>query len=284
MSYVVDIVRLGTTPPLSSAQVGNKAAMLSRLKAEGFPIPDGYCITTDALSESRETQNWRRNLEASLKSLRSPWAVRSSSTAEDSPNLAFPGVFCTILGVSTAPEVFAAIDRVRESARGEVFQRYARAHNYSAAEATMAILIQSMIDATASGVAFSRHPVSGADLVSIDATVGLGEPLVSGTITPDNFEVERNGTVRRVRLGTKKQKLVLADGVLRTLETTTSERTRPSVSDAVLLDLAKLVRRIAQVDDRPQDVEWAVDSRGNISILQARPITGTLSQQEGNER
>jgi len=264
------VVRLGDTAGMTIQQLGNKAANLSFLKMRGFPIPDGYCLSPDFNGCTAE--EWQEKLVAALKGLPSPWAVRSSSNAEDSASLAFPGIFYTALGVRTTADAFIAIEKVKESARSPLFLEYARANHYSA-DLHMAVLVQSMVRAVASGVAFSQHPVSGADVVTIDATLGLGEPLVSGMITPDNFEVDHNGMVTRVRIGSKKRKLILIEGALKTVETQLAERTSPSISDANLVKLAKLVRQIADLFGKPQDVEWALDQQGEIAILQARPIT-----------
>ena len=275
MTYVV---RLGGSSGMTNQQLGNKAANLSLLKDQGLPVPDGYCLVASFTEHSAE--EWEQELVTALEVLPPPWAVRSSSTAEDSVGLAFPGIFFTALGVCTIADVLVAIEKIKESARGELFLAYARANRYSS-DLYMAVLIQSMVRAVASGVAFSQHPVSGADVVTIDASLGLGEPLVSGVITPDNFEVDQHGMVNKVRIGSKKRKLVFDGNTLKSTETEPAERMSPSISEADLLKLTTLVRQIADILGRPQDVEWAIDEQGEIVILQARPITVTGSLARG---
>ena len=106
----------------------------------------------------------------------------------------------------------------------------------------------------------------------VEATVGLGEPLVAGTITPDAWEVSRAGEIIHQRIGSKRKALVKHHGAL---DDALDDRRRraPSLTVPEVLKVATLARALEDELGAPQDVEWALTHKGELVLLQARPVT-----------
>lgn len=259
---------LGETDSLDPRISGNKAANLARLLERGFAVPDGFCVVGDHVEPDRD-RLWEHDVRAALGALPGPWAVRSSSTAEDGAARAYPGLFLTVLGLATADDVVEAVERVRGSASSELVSRYEGEHS---TEVCMSVLVQSLVDAPAAGVAFTRHPVTQRPTVLVEAGLGLGETVVDGSTTPDTLEVAEDETVTLVRRGSKKEKLVLIDSAPTRVPTVAGHGTR-AISDAETRSVARVARAIEASFGAPQDVEWALDQDRRVVVVQARPIT-----------
>lgn len=227
------------------ALAGNKAATLAVLRRAGFKVPPGVVISVDALGKvSDELTPAVRGALTSVSELPgpAPWAVRSSSTAEDGAQASFAGQFETVLNVD-ADGLADAVLRCWQSALSDRVRVYAGAGG----SGSMAVLIQPMIAADSAGVAFTADPVSGRGHVVIEAVAGLGERLVSGAATPERWTVEETGSIE-------------APSVATVLD---AEKARA---------IADLARRTAVHFGRSQDIEWAI-SGDSLWLLQARPIT-----------
>lgn len=211
-----------------------------------------------------------------------PVAVRSSATAEDMPDASFAGQQDTYLWVVGADEV---IEKVR-ACWASLFN--ARAISYRAkrilghGEALlMSVAVQKMVDAAAAGVAMTLDPINGdRTKIVIDSAFGLGEPVVSGEITPDNFVVEKVLLeITRRRIAEKDHELVADRAARRTIDRVIEpeRRTQPSLSDQDIIAVARLAKQLEKCMGGPQDVEWAIDrelpSGENLVALQSRPET-----------
>ena len=227
------------------ALVGNKAATLAVLRRAGFEVPRGMVVCADALSGIDE--ELPATVRAALSDVPAllgpgPWAVRSSSTAEDGEHASFAGQFETVLGVDV-DGLADAVLRVGQSGLSDRVKAYAGDRG----PGSMAILIQPMIAADSAGVAFTTDPVTGGHRTVIEAVEGLGERLVSGTATPERWTVEETGSIE-------------APSVATVLD---AEKARA---------IAGLARQTAEQFGRPQDIEWAI-AGDSLWLLQARPIT-----------
>ena len=208
---------------------GGKAVGLARLIATGFPVPRGFCITTEAYRQCLltsgfiENEEWQKvcalsgNAQASaladcrtrirqvetsqlavqclltLQTLSGPpnerWAVRSSATNEDTAQTSFAGLYHTHLGVALS-EIEAAVKDLWASPWEDYVVSYTARQSYKTPP-RMAVVIQPMIDAQSAGVAYSIHPVTGrTNQVTINAVPGLAASLVDGTVKPDQYVVE----------------------------------------------------------------------------------------------
>ncbi len=300
----------GEDEPIPIEEAGGKAYSLMRLSRAGLPVPPGCVLPTtffDPWSASlRETDAWRTlaasedavpdsivqalqdhsktllfspvQQEALKQSLRrlgpgtGLWAVRSSSPAEDLGEASFAGLYRTKIGVPTA----GLEDAIREVFASCFEQRVLsyRPGNSCGPEAPqMAVIVQEMIPADVSGIAFSANPVTNSrEEVVINAGWGLGESIVSGQTSPDELVLPRRGTTFLTRkTGVKETALFLdPDGEVRKRHDYRSDEFCLETRYAVLL--RDLVCRVEELYGCPVDVEWALQN-GEILLLQARPIT-----------
>lgn len=204
-----------------------------------------------------------------------PVAVRSSATAEDLPDHSFAGQQDTFLNVVGAEAVLDAVRRCFASLYTDRAVAYRRQRGLDGRGVALAVVVQRLIDAAVAGVLFTADPVSGRRGVAvIDASPGLGEAVVSGAVNPDHFEVEaRTGRVLSRRIGDKRVAIRSLPGGGTKHEARTTEAAQACLSDAELLDLARLGRRVQEHFGSPQDLEWALDAERRLYLLQARPIT-----------
>ncbi|MBP7964436.1 MAG: hypothetical protein KA003_20805 [Caldilineaceae bacterium] len=222
----------------------------------------------------------RRALTVSYRLLGSgPVAVRSSATAEDLPDMSFAGqqdTFLNVLGMDALAQAVIDCWSSLWTARAIGYrQRNAIDHN----EVALAVIVQNMVQSQASGVLFTANPLTGTRTQTvIDATLGLGEALVSGQVEPDHYVVGRGrdrdrggwGIVSKV-LGAKA--LVIrgeaGGGVVTVHEDASAQQALP---DDAILALSQLGQEIQNLFASPQDIEWAW-ADGELFILQSRPIT-----------
>jgi phosphoenolpyruvate synthase/pyruvate phosphate dikinase len=259
--------------------VGNKGANLSKLTAAGFNVPSGFCLTTFLGPLHTASVEFQQMMEGVLKRFPGPWAVRSSSTAEDAAGLSFPGLFKTVLGVETPEAVIDAVNEVKSSVRSEALRRYAEHHGVPVETIRVGVVVQQLLNPSAAGVAFSRHPMTGIHVVVIDANYGLGETVVDGSVNPDNIEVSDSDIVSFVRIGSKRAKVLLGREGVQRVETTPSEQTVTCISEEEARSVATTVRAVERLFGIPQDVEWALVG-GAIYTVQTRPISTASSERK----
>ena len=201
-------------------------------------------------------------------------AVRSSATAEDLPDSSFAGQQETFLNVREAD----LLRRVKECWASLFTQRaiyYRQQRGFPHDEVDIAVVVQRMVDAEKSGVLFTSHPSTGEPRVIIEAAWGLGEAVVSGTVSPDNYvyDVER-GAVDEVTVADKKVEMIKDPETGETVKRDVEEerRTKRVLSDGEISELVGLGERVEEHYGVPQDVEWAI-YEGDVYMLQSRPIT-----------
>ena len=178
-----------------AAQAGGKGRALAELCQAGIPVPNGFVLLTDSFDgDALHPQAWEE-ARAALATLRAEqanaaFAVRSSALGEDSASASFAGEFESVLDVRDDEQVRAAIEAVRRSRHAGRVGAYSAAQGLGDAH-EMAVVVQLLVPAEASGVLFTANPLSGArDQMLINATWGLGEALVSGQVTPDTLVVD----------------------------------------------------------------------------------------------
>jgi rifampicin phosphotransferase len=237
--------------PLSASRkvslVGGKAASLARLMQAGFNVPTGFVATTTVQELNDELE---RDILSAFDELGAKYvAVRSSAVAEDGVKDAWAGQMDTFLNVNRG-ELVEAIRKCWESAKSERAKAYAEQKNIR--PGNVAVIVQKMVPARASGVAFSAHPVTNnRGQIVIESVRGLGEKLVSGSVTPDTYVIDKE--------------------TQEVIEKHPSEETQ-NLSSRQLEELAETVLRIEDLFGLPVDVEWAY-AGSELFILQSRPIT-----------
>ncbi len=250
---------------------GGKGASLANMTAEGLPVPPGFVIAAHVLEQSVDAERLRELVQAQdykeaqelvscavpprevilagYERLGGKVAVRSSACAEDSEAASYAGQQETYLNVSGGEGVCARVVDCWASFFSEraLFYRHRKG---SLLDLGMAVVVQKMLDPVKSGVIFTVDPVSRRrDRMIIEAVFGLGEQVVSGSVTPDHYVVDRGGSVKREHIVDKR---VLEDEEIR--------------------QLVALGANMAARFGTPQDIEWAIESE-KIYLLQSRPIT-----------
>ncbi|WP_248897764.1 phosphoenolpyruvate synthase [Haloplanus halobius] len=295
--------------------VGGKAASLGELTEAGLPVPPGFVVTAgtyrtfieeagideelfeavDVDSEDSaaleaghdrahelimETEVPESVREEILEAYRSMGdgdafvAVRSSATAEDLPDASFAGQQETFLNVTEED----LIERVKECWASLFSQRaiyYRNQKGFPHDEVDIAVVVQQMVDAQKSGVMFTSHPSTGDPRIIIEAAWGLGEAVVSGAVSPDNYVVDREtNEIEQLTVATKKVMHVKDEETGQTVEREVPEDKRDEqvLTQAEVDRLVELGEKVEDHYGEPQDVEWAVVD-GEVYMLQSRPIT-----------
>jgi pyruvate,water dikinase len=254
--------------PLPRSLFGGKAENLSIALRAGIPVPPGFGVSTSAVDAllAQETAPCAALADA-LSSVRAPFVVRSSAIDEDGePGSSFAGIHRSVLDVS-ADDVIDAIREVHASGRTPSAIAYRVQRGLGPVR--MAVLVQALVPAKCSGVAFSRDPVTGERHFLIEATWGLGETIVSGRIHPDRIRVDGEGRTVEAIIGQKDSMLVAGSGMIATPK---DARTRLSVSDSEIHEVVDLCRRCEALFSHPVDVEWCIDPLGMLQLLQCRRI------------
>lgn len=270
------------------ARVGGKAAALGRL-AGRWPVPPGFCVPADAHrrlagsargAQGTAQRTLHRDVAAAYRRLgaragrrRPRVAVRSSAVAEDGADASFAGQHETVLGVVGARSVAAAVGRCWESADTEAARAYRDARGVAGAPA-MAVLVQALVDAEVSAVAFSADPVTGArDTVVVDASWGLGEAVVAGAVTPDTYRIRRDPLALVDReVATKDVMVVRGRRGTREVAVPPRRRSEAALDESRCLEVARLAVELEEETGHPVDVECAYEA-GRLVLLQCRPIT-----------
>ena len=203
-------------------------------------------------------------------------AVRSSATTEDASDASFAGLQDTFLWVTDAARV---LDRVRAcwaSLYSVESISYRRDRNIAEDDVAMAVVVQSMVDARSAGVMFTRSPTTGdVSVVTIEGAWGLGSAVVGGEVTPDRWVLGKiTGEISVREISDKHiEHRRGGGGGVETVEVAEDRRRIPCLSDAELGELRQIARRVERHYGCAQDIEWAVDSRGALRLLQSRPET-----------
>lgn len=250
---------LDEVTPADETLVGGKAFNCARLKQAGFPVPEGLVVpgdATDAEIRALVEHPWLRAISDGTL-----FAVRSSGLREDSTGHSFAGIHETQLNVGRE-QLVEAVRVCRRSACSDQARAYREARHLVLDESHIGVLVQRMVLAGTSGVAFTVNPITGADELVINAVRGLGEALVSGRVDPDEFRVaKRDATVLSARRGS-----------------TGADDSQPSaLSASQLVTLAALLTRVEAHYGTPQDVEWCHDGR-QFWIVQSRPVTTAVAR------
>ncbi len=278
---------------------GAKAAHLSRL-ASRCRIPPGFCIAAQAYSQ------WPEGIDSTFPASATPSmpfapsealasayrhlgelcgiadpsvAVRSSAIDEDSATLSFAGQHETYLNIVGAHAVAEAVVRCWASIRTARALAYRQRQGSSIIGARLAVLVQQLVPADASAVVFSANPVTGCDdEVMINASWGLGESLVSGTVTPDTFIVRKSDLAIDCHdIAEKRRMTVRAQHGTYEVPVPRKHQKIPSIDDAQVMELTRLSMALETAMGWPVDIECAYQGR-DLYLLQCRPITALVAR------
>jgi pyruvate,water dikinase len=270
-SEVYKIIR-ETVKDLNDPKQYEEASKRIRALIESTPMPKEI---ENAVREAYRELCRKLNVE------RVHVAVRSSATAEDLPDASFAGQQETYLNVIGEDEVIEKTVKCWSSLFTPRAIFYRTQKGFAHERVFISVGIQKMVNARAAGVMFSINPVTGdPNQIVIEGNYGLGESVVSGAVTPDEFIVDkRTMTIIDRRVATKKIMYVRdpATGKTVHVDVPVENQNQPCLKDDEVLKLAELAIKIEQHYGKPQDIEWAVDSDlgfpENIFIVQSRPET-----------
>jgi phosphoenolpyruvate synthase/pyruvate phosphate dikinase len=212
------------------------------------------------------------------------YAVRSSATAEDLPAASFAGQQDTYLNIIGKEAILKHISTCWASLFTERAIIYRLQNGFDHRKVHLAVIVQKMVFPQAAGILFTADPVtSNRKVLSIDASFGLGEALVSGLVNADIYKV-RNGKVIDKKISTKKLAIyALKDGGTKEQEIEPERQNRQALTDGQILQLERMGRTIEEHFGRPQDIEWClVDD--TFYIVQSRPITTLYPIPEANDQ
>ncbi|SIN40973.1 rifamycin-inactivating phosphotransferase [Micromonospora cremea] len=230
-----------------------------RRTIQGIALPDDVAAAiTRALTQLGE---------------RAAYAVRSSATAEDLPTASFAGQQDTYLNVLGPAAILQSVSRCWASLFTERAVTYRLRNGIYHRTVHMAVVVQQMVFPDVAGILFTADPVTGnRKVATVDASFGLGEALVSGLVNADAYKV-RDGEIIEKAIATKRLAVqALAAGGTKERAISSERQGQPALTDAQVVRLVQLGRRIEAHFGRPQDIEWClVDD--DFQIVQSRPIT-----------
>jgi pyruvate,water dikinase len=303
------IIPLTDAAARDADKVGPKAANLAALAGAGLPTPGGFCLgakayraqiaalgledlvrrfaDADPIAQRRLSVEirlglyeqpigpevlaplmaaWRRQREESAAA----GAVRSSALIEDRKGTNFAGQFESFLGIDDDAAFLTAVRACWAALWTTQARRYMDNHGLSPAHTAMAVLIQPLVDARASGGGLSET-ADGRMLIS--ATWGLGSAIAQGEVVPDRIVLSRQGFLRKIEPGRKDHRETCGHSVGAAPQAVPSELVRaPCLNAAQAVTLGRLLRKAEAVIGGPVEIEWALDSAG-FKLLQARPLT-----------
>ena len=310
------IVPLDAMCATDASRVGPKAANLAALARAGLPTPGGFCLTADAYlaqvaalglddavsrfaaADPREQRRLSVEIRLALyeqpirpdivEPLRGAWhaqraasgkpcAVRSSALIEDRKGANFAGQFESFLGIDDEAAVLTAVRACWAALWTTNARRYMDNHGLSPAATAMAVLIQPLVDARASGGGLSEN-AEGQMLLS--ATWGLGSAIAQGEVVPDRIVLSRQGFLRTNEAGRKRHADICRHGA--SGDTNSGARVasqamarelvdKPCLSAGEAVALGRMLRKAEAMLGMPVEIEWALDE-GGFKLLQARPL------------
>ena len=308
------IKRFSELSAADSAVAGGKGASLAEMTNAGLPVPQGFVVLSSAFERFLQENKLERRIQleiskvdlndtamlsfasetiqglitacqmpadlaleikSAFKALASRFvAVRSSATAEDSSSAAWAGQLDTYLN-TTEDNLLENVRRCWASLFTQRAIFYRLEKGLRDQRISVAVVVQGMIESETSGIAFSVHPVTqDRNQLVIEAGFGLGEAIVSGQITPDNYVVDKHGCkITEKTVSEQRKKLVRSSGGGNEWQDIRAPEQK--LSDKQIIELAKIIITIEKHYGFPVDVEWAY-ANGKFFITQARPIT-TLS-------
>ncbi len=304
------IVPLSSIEACDAGRFGPKAANQAVLGRAGLPIPDGFCLDAEAYRRQvtalglwdsargafssgnspamrRSALNMKLGLldrpivPEILEPLLAAWrdltrrtgsltCVRSSALVEDRHGSSFAGQFESFIGIESESDFITSVRSCWGALWATRALRYMATHDLDPADTAMAVLVQPLVSARASGGGLSET-AEGNMLLS--ATWGLGSAIAQGEVTPDRYVLTKDCEVRELVAGRKDHSVGC---IHRTAEPSTrllskAMANKPCLTTAQIVELGRLLRRVAEVMAMPVEIEWALDDAG-FKLVQARPL------------
>jgi len=203
-----------------------------------------------------------------------PVAVRSSATAEDLPEASFAGQQATFLNIKGSDNLVKSVQECWASLFEARAIYYRIQNDFEHLKVGIAVVVQKLAFSDKSGIIFTANPVTGAeDEIVVEGGVGLGEAIVSGSVTPDSFIVSKeNMQIKSRVIGRQDRMVIRAANGTEWKNVPEALQSRQKLSDAEVLGLAGYAKKIEEHYGKPQDLEFAIEGK-KLFIVQSRPIT-----------
>ncbi len=287
-----------------AGRFGPKAANLARLAQAGLPTPGGFCVDAEAyrtqiralgleadargvFSAVESAQARRHALRMKLglldqpitppildpllnvwRQLKAPVVVRSSALVEDRFGSSFAGQFESFLGIESEADFITAIRSCWGALWATRALRYMATHDIDPADTAMGVLVQPLVSARASGGGLSEASgASGEGCMILSATWGLGSAIAQGEVTPDRYELSRDGAILSISPGRKDHQV----GCIHTRAVPVAMVSEPCLAESQASELGRLLLKVEDLMGMPVEIEWAMDDSG-FKLLQARPL------------
>lgn len=263
-----------------TSQYGSKAVGLGDAAREGLPVPPGVALSGDLVEAIASKDDAAiAKLGKAIASLPAPFAVRSSAVDEDGASASFAGQHLTVLNVHSAHDVPSAVSDVWWSANSDSAITY-RQQVGLFTRPSVGVVVQTLLNPIVAGVMFTENPVTGADERMIEASWGLGEAVVAGLVVPDNFRLDRSGSVLERKAGRKRVAIrSMPNGGTVEEQVPAAQVTALCLDDAQLAALSELALQCEQVYGPRRDIEWAFQD-GTLYLLQCRAVTTGKEQSQ----
>jgi pyruvate,water dikinase len=301
---------------------GGKGCNLGEMIKAGLPVPDGFVVLTSAYRDFVEKNNLQKEIDSIVKDVRADdvitlenafktiynlfdrcpipeeitseivsfyhqlkgaVVVRSSAAAEDLPGISFAGQYTTYLNVQGADNVLKAVKRCWASLWNARAVSY-RLKQKIPLDVPFAVIVQQFIDGEKSGIVFTANPVNGRrDHILINASWGLGESIVGGTVSPDQWVVDESGIVETT-ISHKEVMTVSKKGGVKTVAIPDNLQKKPVLTEKDIGTLTELAQKTENHFETPQDIEWVL--KDTFYLVQTRPITSLfpLPQREPDQK
>ncbi len=209
-------------------------------------------------------------------------AVRSSATAEDLAEASFAGQQDTYLNIIGEDNVVYNVQKCWASLFTGRATFYRTEQKFNHMQTYLAVVVQRMINSQVSGVMFTASPITGEDVIIIEAAYGLGEFVVGGVVTPDTYLVDKKTmNITDKKISIQKIGLVKKDGITKQVDINEIYQNAQKFSDDKIRKLADVGKLIEEHYKKPMDVEWCEED-GKIYVVQARPVT-TIKEEDAEE-
>jgi len=304
------IISLGDPKAADPMLCGPKTSNQAALAHGGLPTPGGFCLSADAYNHQleslgllasaekavtldfMESRNYVSEVRIALFSkpivpeILDPLiaayrdlveksgnmlAVRSSSLMEDTEGSSFAGQFQTFLGVDKEEEFLTCVRACWGALWSSRAMRYMDGKDINPTDTAMAVLVQPLVQAIASGGGLSQTADGG---MSVSATWGLGETIAQGEIVPDRYDLDADGTLKEITMGRKEHSINCHHhgGTTPTAQAVPAGKIdQPCLNEAQVMELSQYMKQAEAMMKMPVEVEWAMDEAG-IKMLQARPL------------
>lgn len=312
-------------------EAGGKGASLGEMTKNGFPVPNGFVVTSEAyfnfieekgiknqivetidaidVENTEQLERVSEKIRELIEKTTMPndikeeivlnyWklnesekeegalvAVRSSATAEDLPEASFAGQQETYLNIQGSDEVVNAVQRCWASLFTARAVYYRKKQGFDTEKVGLCAVVQKMVNSEVSGIMFTADPTGDLEKIIIEAGYGLGETIVSGSITPDNYVVSKKEMKLESKKINKQEWMLVKEGKENARVNLGEGKARSQkLIDQKVLELATIGQKIEDHYKKPMDIEWAMENE-ILYIVQARPITtlGLDKKNEGHE-